>query len=524
MYSVIIIDDEKVFVKNICEVIDFAALDLQLAAIAHNGIEGYEKIKKLLPDIIICDIEMPQMDGFEMLEKVKTIPGYKPQIIMFTGFNEFKYAKKAISLHVIDYLVKPCFPNELISALTVAKSACDESRLNTSIEFSYNETQIMIFINDIIHRNSYGTVELMEKQHKLGISLKAEQYCLLRMHFTGGASDDSSANAENIRVVGNEITNKIINSFDRCFHTSFNSDHIYFLILGPNSTKQITDTCNAILTETKSNFNAFISVSSFCSAVVDLPGLLSQVKYCAKFSFCFESDKVLVYSIIRPYIKTMFKNDSFVKYENDLKSNAVLGLDNINKYINSIKIYAANIEYYDPDYFKPMIYHTMTALISGFFNFSQTGEPDEKSELWAEIAKTESISELIALCTLVLSKFNNMHGISLEARYNFISEQITEYVQKNYMNTISSIELAKQFYMSDRRLRDIFYSVKNMTLNDYIRIYRMQKAFELLKTTNLTVQEICKKVGYSNTLRFRQAFTEFYGKSPSEYFKKRDKK
>ena len=40
---------------------------------------------------------MPQMDGFEMLEKVKTIPGYKPQIIMFTGFNEFKYAKKAIS-------------------------------------------------------------------------------------------------------------------------------------------------------------------------------------------------------------------------------------------------------------------------------------------------------------------------------------------------------------------------------------------------------------------------------------------
>ena len=68
MYSLIIIDDEKNFIQDICTCIDFNKININLIATAYDGEEGYSKISALMPDIILCDIDMPIMNGFEMLE------------------------------------------------------------------------------------------------------------------------------------------------------------------------------------------------------------------------------------------------------------------------------------------------------------------------------------------------------------------------------------------------------------------------------------------------------------------------
>ena len=120
MYSLIIIDDENAFIQDICNCFDFDSMNIKLIATANNGEEGLEKITSLMPDIILCDIDMPIMNGLEMLEKVSELPDYKPQIIMLTAHNSFNYANKAINLRVIEYIVKPCLPDELITALSTA--------------------------------------------------------------------------------------------------------------------------------------------------------------------------------------------------------------------------------------------------------------------------------------------------------------------------------------------------------------------------------------------------------------------
>lgn len=520
MYSLILIDDEKLFIRNICDTIDFDTLDIKLVATAFDGEDGYKKILEHLPDIIICDIDMPKLNGFKMLERVSDIKDYKPQIIMFTGFNSFEYAKQAISFQVVDYLVKPCMPDEIISALSAAKAACDRSQFNICAEYSYKENQIAAFINDIIHSNSFTNLELIEKQQSLGISVYSDSYILLCIHFSSRYNSKSINYKESTHIVCSKIVSCITDSFKNSYHTSFGYEHMYLLLTDCRS-NDIIDFLNKLLVQnTDSTMLSFISVSNICHNISELPTLLEQVEYCSKFSFCFDENKLLLYRTINAYIKSTFKNQEFMKCENSLKNNLSIGSANKRNYIDTVRDFLKSFEYYDPDYFKNMIYNAITSLISNYFNLTKDQEYDTDSSLWSDISKTTSASELITLYTKIISKFDTIHNATPEVRYNIISTQLKEYVQKNYMNSISSVQLAKKFYISERRLRDIFFNVNQITLNEYIKIYRMQKAIELLKTSNLPIQDICKQVGYNNILHFRQTFTEFFGKSPSEYSKK----
>ena len=71
MYKVIVIDDETLVRRGIVMETDWQALDCMVVAEADNGIEGLEAIRKYHPDLLICDIRMPQMAGIEMLKQLR---------------------------------------------------------------------------------------------------------------------------------------------------------------------------------------------------------------------------------------------------------------------------------------------------------------------------------------------------------------------------------------------------------------------------------------------------------------------
>lgn len=519
MYSLIIIDDEQSFVQDICTCLHFNEINIELIATANDGEEGYSKISSLLPDIILCDIDMPIMNGFEMLEKVSDIPDYKPQIIMLTGHNDFSHAKKAINLHVIEYIVKPCLPDELISALTLAKNLCDEANNKNSKLFSYTELQIMKFINDIIHKNQYSKVDLLQKQLDLSISLKADGYTLLRIQFMPKTNDDISEKIHSAKIKINDL---LINSFNNGFYTNYNSNHLYFLIPDMPDWKVTADICKNILDDCIENeFNIYISVSDSCNSISELPSLLEQVKYCNKFSFCFESNKVLIYSVINEYIRASFNSKEFIVCENNLKNIAAIGFLNSRQYLEAIENFTRSFEYYDPEYFKNIIYRTIVSMFSNLGNFDSENDFDKNSGLWLDILKTRTTSELMKLCTSIISKFDGTDDSSTEYRHNAISNYIKNYVYDNYMNSFSVSDIAKSLYVSERRIREYFLNVNGISISDFITNFRMQKALELIKSSKYKIQEVMEMVGYDTEHGFRNAFTKFYGNPPSHYLKKK---
>ncbi|GAO41615.1 LytR/AlgR family response regulator transcription factor [Flavihumibacter petaseus] len=100
MYKVILIDDEPLASRMVKEYLE-PYKDLSVQAICHDGFEGLKAIQQFQPDLIFLDIQMPKINGFEMLELLEN----PPAVIFTTAFDE--YAIRAFEHHALDYLLKP---------------------------------------------------------------------------------------------------------------------------------------------------------------------------------------------------------------------------------------------------------------------------------------------------------------------------------------------------------------------------------------------------------------------------------
>ncbi|MEB8329878.1 response regulator [Flavobacteriaceae bacterium KMM 6897] len=115
MVSILIIDDCEAIRENTAELLELEGFQVITAA---NGKEGFEKVIQFSPDLVVCDILMPEMDGFEVLRKLGAHPEFKTiPVIFFTAKNEKKYIAKALESGAYDYIVKPSELNDLIASI-----------------------------------------------------------------------------------------------------------------------------------------------------------------------------------------------------------------------------------------------------------------------------------------------------------------------------------------------------------------------------------------------------------------------
>ena len=111
MLKAIIIDDEPYCCESIATLLEENS-EVEIVAICYNAADAITSIKKYSPDLVFLDVEMPKMNGFEMLEK---LPSVNFEIIFTTSYDQ--YALKAIRFSAIDYLLKPVDSEELQKAV-----------------------------------------------------------------------------------------------------------------------------------------------------------------------------------------------------------------------------------------------------------------------------------------------------------------------------------------------------------------------------------------------------------------------
>lgn len=127
MYRVLIADDEEyvrdLLVKNIRE----STVGVEIVAVAGDGRKALEVAKRLRPEIVVTDISMPFLNGLELIKEMQK-EGISAKNVIISGYDEFDYAKQAISLGVTDYLLKPFLPRELLDVLKKIVEELDNQR------------------------------------------------------------------------------------------------------------------------------------------------------------------------------------------------------------------------------------------------------------------------------------------------------------------------------------------------------------------------------------------------------------
>ena len=112
--SVVIVDDEALARRILHEYLS-GHHDVEVVAECANGFEAVKAVTELKPDLILLDVQMPKLDGFEVLELI----GGETPVIFVTAFDQ--YAIKAFEIHAVDYLLKPFSPERLGEALARAR-------------------------------------------------------------------------------------------------------------------------------------------------------------------------------------------------------------------------------------------------------------------------------------------------------------------------------------------------------------------------------------------------------------------
>ncbi len=110
--TAIIIDDEPDSLDSLKSEVQFYCPEIRIMAAHDDPREGYKDILKMKPDVVFLDIEMPHMNGFELLE---SLPEIDFDVIFITAYDEF--AIKAFEFNACDYLLKPVIKSKLIQAV-----------------------------------------------------------------------------------------------------------------------------------------------------------------------------------------------------------------------------------------------------------------------------------------------------------------------------------------------------------------------------------------------------------------------
>ena len=124
MYRVILVDDERLIIRGLSTVVPWEELGCEIAGTAYDGVSGLELIHRIRPDIVMTDIRMPNMDGLTMLAAIRSeFP--EIQMCVLTAYRDFEYARKALTLGVCRYLLKPSDLEELKEAVRQMVSRLD---------------------------------------------------------------------------------------------------------------------------------------------------------------------------------------------------------------------------------------------------------------------------------------------------------------------------------------------------------------------------------------------------------------
>ena len=116
MYDVVVIDDEMHVRQGIIHNTDWESVECRVIGEAADGKSGFDLILTRNPDLVICDIRMPLMDGLEMTLQLRK-RGIDVKIIFLTAYSDFSYIQKALRLGAVDYILKPFADGQLESAI-----------------------------------------------------------------------------------------------------------------------------------------------------------------------------------------------------------------------------------------------------------------------------------------------------------------------------------------------------------------------------------------------------------------------
>lgn len=323
-------------------------------------------------------------------------------------------------------------------------------------------------------------------------------------------------------IVSNIAQELLLRHFQNEVATLEEDELVVLALLNSNN---LTDEIYLTLTEiqdsirTHFNFTVSIYVGNMISSMNEIAESYRSLKEYSKYHlFC--GNECIIDS---EKIRSLSSMTGFFPYDIEKKLFNSLHLCDkkiIQKSIDSFIEYIGKVNYYEAVNYSNQIISSIIKSYNGILElqdsiFKRYLDTDliNKAETLQDISNI--LSELCSkICFLTEEKNNNLNS----QRYTKIVEDIKKYMEDHYSDPNLSLELASGIVeLSSGYLGKLFKNVTSLSFNDYLNNIRLEKAKELLYSTNEPASKICEKVGIFNVTYFSTLFKKTYGITPSQY-------
>lgn len=523
MYNLLIVDDEYLFIEGLKADIDKDKLEISEIFTANNVRQAKDVINNNRIDIILCDIEMPQGTGIDLLKWIKD-HNLMMECVFLTSHANFNYAKKAIQLGSIDYLLKPVEVEELEQVIQKAKQQISVSKDMEQVSYFkrlWNQHHPLIieqFWLDIINYsipNNFDTIKSIASDRNINLSKKIVFIPIL----IGIQRWHSDLSLHERKMLGYALKNSaqelIIENENN--GTYIQLDHTLSLVILTIDSDQVVNyyslkkSCEFYIKSCNYWFRCDLSCYiGDKTSVKDMYDQVSQLKVLEKNNVVFDNKVFLLKQ--SQETNHQMKMPDMTTWVTMLKkgTNETVKRE-IEDFLHEIEGMNAKFLNQFHQNFLQMVFFVLNLKgIQAHQLFS-----DSKSIEFSEKA-TRSIKEMIDWVHYVIEKASEQTEKVEEV--NTIVETIMNFIAVNIDNSeLSRKDIAKHVFLNEDYLSRLFKKEVGIPLSNYIMEERIKLAKDLLRRTDLSVSDVATSVGYSNFSHFTKIFKKQIGVNPKEF-------
>ncbi|WP_308639495.1 response regulator [Paenibacillus silvisoli] len=468
MYKVLIVDDESYVIKSLIASIDWQAHGFEIAGQASNGIEALELIEQDQPDLVFTDVKMPGMGGLELIKTAvdRALPAI---FVVISGYAEFAYAQKAMNYGAFGYCLKPFEDSEITSILTKAKAKLDGG----------------------LHASQPDLLELLEDR---------SEECVARVkgifRSAGLPGKEDSKFLVLVAIGGQSFQlPRPIPSLQLKIGT-----HKYGCLVEYDQLDRVRAHIGRMLPD---------AVRSI--GICTLPVPIAMIKQALEVALV-AAHQFFVMGTRGAYESGSLSqnewNSTIVQLEQAIDGKAAHA---IRKVLEQISPSADRLD----------IRHALriyNMVMSFVYRINHTHYEDYVYSYDQLINLFERFPNMLAYLQDQLAK-PALAGQAAPAQdiRNETFRSILHYVNEHYCSDITIQSLSQTFRINPNYISQLFKKELDTPFTVYLTNMRMSFACGLLRTTNLTVNEIAERSGYEEYYYFTRVFKKSIGKTPTEY-------
>lgn len=497
MLKILVVDDEPRVRRGISSLIGEYRDKYELAGCCESAAEAIEFFTREVPDVVVTDIKMPHMDGLELINYLKH--RYQNlEFVILSGYGDFEYAKKALQYQVYDFLLKPVEEEEFYHVLDAIANKRAEKRKENEESAEDNH-----FFNLL---KTSAKEEELHCLNVLGFTGKGERYrvMIIETQYVNAAALKSAGGMKRLLKQELYADLKIYDCFDKQSVLIWNRE--WEPEEFAKKAKRLLDHYNCkIFAGVSGETNDYLLVKEqYMQALIALKTCIYE-----RFQTIFIYDREQMDQEIR------FPGEIMERMVNAMKSLNEEGLcAHIRDMMNVYKESSCSIL---------RLKNHMMFLGTNLERLCESFGIDGvySKNILSFVSNIEEMKTFSELEEVLISNISDISaGIRQMKEYktkSYRMNNIMRYVDENFTRDISLQEVAEYANLSVGYLSNYFKTEAGMSFVEYITYRRMERAKELLVSTNDKVYHIAEQVGYTNSQYFTTLFKKQVGVTPAEY-------